>query len=246
MNKTNFSGLTAILFLAAIIFAPTISQARFISVDPKAAKYPSISPYTYVLNNPIRKIDPTGEEQYDVITDVYIPFPMVANFLGDNRGPSLNPNRSSRIQHTATIETDPNISRNPLISSDVSIGATHAIVPFAPYVVSGQASADKMSTAASRTQANAGDNASLTVSGSAANPLVPGAPAIDYTFQVSVVPGQPPQISGSHNAFPAYTVTVIDKSGKIVGTYQYSPKSESEAFKLIDLLYPNVEADGKD
>ena len=36
--------------------------ARWTSVDPLAAKYPSMSPYNYVMNNPLRFVDPTGME----------------------------------------------------------------------------------------------------------------------------------------------------------------------------------------
>ncbi len=32
----------------------------FLSVDPAAAEYPNINPYTYVANNPINAIDPDG------------------------------------------------------------------------------------------------------------------------------------------------------------------------------------------
>jgi RHS repeat-associated protein len=35
---------------------------RFLSVDPLASKYPAISPYAYVANNPIMFIDPDGRE----------------------------------------------------------------------------------------------------------------------------------------------------------------------------------------
>ncbi len=36
--------------------------ARFLSLDPKASKYPSLSPYNYVAGNPIILIDPNGKE----------------------------------------------------------------------------------------------------------------------------------------------------------------------------------------
>ena len=34
----------------------------WLSVDPMSAKYPSLSPYTYCANNPVRCVDPNGEE----------------------------------------------------------------------------------------------------------------------------------------------------------------------------------------
>lgn len=37
---------------------------RFTSIDPLAEKYYSISPYAYVMNNPLKYIDPTGKETY--------------------------------------------------------------------------------------------------------------------------------------------------------------------------------------
>ena len=33
----------------------------WLSVDPMAAKYPSLSPYTYCANNPVRVVDPNGD-----------------------------------------------------------------------------------------------------------------------------------------------------------------------------------------
>ena len=34
----------------------------WLSVDPQAAKYPSLSPYTYCADNPVKLVDPDGED----------------------------------------------------------------------------------------------------------------------------------------------------------------------------------------
>ena len=58
-------------------YAPDLP--RFLSLDPLAEKYPSISPYAYCAGNPVRYIDPTGKEKlmafnpYDWRSNVLIP-----------------------------------------------------------------------------------------------------------------------------------------------------------------------------
>jgi RHS repeat-associated protein len=49
-------------YYSARYYAPP----TFISRDPMFEKYPSISPYTYCSNNPVNRIDPTGEYDYEV------------------------------------------------------------------------------------------------------------------------------------------------------------------------------------
>jgi RHS repeat-associated protein len=53
----------------------------FLSVDPMASKYPSLTPYAYVANNPIKLIDPNGEEiEFNSFIDkVYVAVMCVIN-----------------------------------------------------------------------------------------------------------------------------------------------------------------------
>ncbi|MBO7493012.1 MAG: hypothetical protein J6T87_02575 [Bacteroidales bacterium] len=41
----------------------------WLSVDPMSDKYPSLSPYTYCANNPVRLVDPDGEDYVVVVDD---------------------------------------------------------------------------------------------------------------------------------------------------------------------------------
>ncbi len=42
-------------------------STRWLSPDPLAAKYPQVSPYVFVLNNPIKYIDPDGKDVFIMI-----------------------------------------------------------------------------------------------------------------------------------------------------------------------------------
>jgi len=53
----------AILVLVVLLL-PLTAAARWISVDPHAGSYPSISPYAYCRDNPIKLIDPNGKDSY--------------------------------------------------------------------------------------------------------------------------------------------------------------------------------------
>ena len=49
----------------------------WLSVDPMASKYPSLSPYVYCADNPVKLVDPNGEEIGDY-------FSMSGRYLGSD------------------------------------------------------------------------------------------------------------------------------------------------------------------
>ena len=63
-NCWNPSPMTAITGPCTRHYHPTLSI--WLSVDPMSDKYPSTSPYTYCANNPVRLVDPDGEDWWEV------------------------------------------------------------------------------------------------------------------------------------------------------------------------------------
>ena len=57
---------TSLSYFGARYYTSDLSV--WLSVDPMAAKYPSLSPYVYCANNPVKLVDPNGED-YEVVVD---------------------------------------------------------------------------------------------------------------------------------------------------------------------------------
>jgi hypothetical protein len=111
------------------------------------------------------------------------------------------------------------------MASSAQTGTT--VFEFLGLSKTGHASTEGIVFSATRSAFNGGNNATVTLIGSASNPLLGLlAPAIDYTVTVTLVPGQAPTVSGSHDGFPAYTITVKNEKGELVATYQYTPGNE--------------------
>jgi len=73
MEKDNeLKGVGNSLYFGARMYDSRV--ARWLSLDPLAQKYPGISPYTFVANNPIWFIDPDGKKIVLGISNIeYIP-----------------------------------------------------------------------------------------------------------------------------------------------------------------------------
>ena len=59
-NGKELDAETGLYYYGARYYNPELSL--WLSVDPLAEKYPSLSPYNYVANNPLKYIDPDGQK----------------------------------------------------------------------------------------------------------------------------------------------------------------------------------------
>ena len=220
---------------------------RFLQPDPYAAKYPSVSPYVYTLNNPIRLVDPDGKAPIDpflVTVRTYIPQKSVLGFHGDNRSRTIASNVSYRTSHSVGVETDPYVSSNPLTSDDggrTGVTATTFGLPPTGVPLIGKApegAEGGFSASVSRSDANGGDNAVISIRGSSTNPFSPGVTAIDYNFSITIIPGEESasptmSVEGSHDGFPGYEINITDKNGQTFQIYHDSPSGRWEILRLL-------------
>lgn len=56
---------TGLYYFGARYYDPSLSDL-FLSVDPMADKYPNISPYAYCAWNPVKLVDPNGEDIWEI------------------------------------------------------------------------------------------------------------------------------------------------------------------------------------
>ena len=61
----------------------------WLSVDPQASKYPSLSPYVYCADNPVKLVDPNGEDFVTIIDDKNKTITIKATYYAANKDKKL-------------------------------------------------------------------------------------------------------------------------------------------------------------
>ena len=84
--------------------------SMWLSPDPLARKFPEVSPYNFVKNNPLRYVDPDGRFPIDIHIRSFAPYKLFGGvrllaWHGDNRGFSNLLSASSRIGQVSSYET---------------------------------------------------------------------------------------------------------------------------------------------
>ena len=75
----------------------------WLSVDPMASKYPSLSPYTYCADNPVKLVDPNGEEVWLIGEEWELAF----NQLKSSTNLTLERDaKTGKITYSGTIQSE--------------------------------------------------------------------------------------------------------------------------------------------
>jgi RHS repeat-associated protein len=172
--------------------------------------------YAYTLDNPLRYIDPDGQEEIEVQLRAFIPQKTVSDplghtFAGDNRGFSSSQNVTSRTSITVRIETDASVRPgNPIISvtQPGTAGQTKMLDKNGNVIKSATQNQGLPSVTGSR---DTNGNAVLNFQENAKNPLEPQSmtPGIRANLNVTVTQnGTSVDVSGTVSGTPSFELNV--------------------------------------
>jgi RHS repeat-associated protein len=203
---------------------------RWGGVDPQLSKSPFHSPFQYAKLNPLAYIDPNGREEIKIVIRSYIPTFFALNFMGDDRGPDVN-STNYRTEHTLRVETT---SNNPKLSEDFNVGLTAVLIPNPtspniPRIQTGKAKGAYSSNA----QKINSNQVIINMSGSASDPLVPGAPPVTYDVNIYIAVSNNGEviggnIKGEHTNYPAFEMYLIRENGEVIELYTYPTSSDQD------------------
>jgi len=215
------------------------AQGRFTSPDPKQFNSRFLTnpqkwnKYSYTLNNPLALVDPDGKEEVTVTVRAFIPesnfkFPPVIGptWRGDGRGFDANAT-SYRVQGQITIETDPSVRANPIVSAQGSTSGS--AVNWWGLGSSQDATKVNLSAVGSR-DANGNPIVNISVSGS--DPLAPGAPPAAATLTIGLpTNGSQISVGGTITPYPAWEIYATPQGGRPTTVLQVptSPQTNSPA-----------------
>ena len=227
---------------------------RFFAVDPLASKYPHNSVYAFSENVVINAVELEGLERYTIHQRSFAPWEYFgyfynipinranAKYHGDNRGYSTSESKTSRVKSQATIDIEKGVLIGTTASSDVSIA----------YDVKNKEIARKVGKPSFQVAGpkTVEDRVRVKTYLSGSNPLVPGAPPIYWSADISVydhIDEGYVLVSSSvtGKGFPAYESFIEDENGTRIFINAIAAPEKSQFFTRlagapIQVSTPNI------
>ncbi len=212
-------------------------MGRFTRPDPKQRRSAAMKPqtwnkYAYARNNPMKFLDPNGEEEITFQLSTFINQATVLAPMTFG-GPKSFAGGTKTFQQV-TIETDRSIAgNNPIVRQSQFVGETLQRSLFDSTTTVDRGQAPPLDPASA--SFDAAGNVVLRMSVASGNPLVAGAPEINVTMTATVDPsGQSFGVSAGVDGFPTTAAAAVTSSGQQIPIFL--AEEGATAFLLIDGL----------
>lgn len=171
--------------------------------------------------------------QEEIDTPFFVP--NGGTFAGDGRG--VGEDGTQRTQQEIVVYADPTHPSGYRVELPASIGLTQRLDGDGNVIETGRAPLSGLD--AEVTEVRDDGTIVVTMSGQAADPLVPGAPGLTYSITVELTPNPDGTwtvtASGRHDSFPAYEVLATVGDGEQQVVYGYDPTyNGAGAFSLFE------------